>query len=411
MMQSGFESGSMMIASLLVARWFGAELFGVLAIMTTGVQLVTNVTDGFPVSIIRFVSARSTEAPGQSDDTSRYGLGWQLAWFATGVALATAVVIGGIGWALSGFSADIKLIVLSVLLATMRAGRSMFDALFRAVRSFRAPTVYSIVCTGLMAATIIGFAAYGAEVAAYLLISTIFTGLITFLLGRNYKKTFSIGQTKRRLDPEVRDAFLKYSYPLLLRGLTAFLFLKVNIWIIGGLASASDAGQFRLAEQFLTISALVFSAIVTAIAPRIAEAQSAGTEQLSLLCARMYGLMLAIGGGFCLLFSFNGLILPYLFPGFQLASIMLAMFAPAVVFRGMANASSLLLTQGGKPKAAFWLSFLPSVANISAAFGGYYFAGVMGLVASTAIVHLLTYIISLIIVHRLFKLPFRIKFS
>ena len=406
MSQSGVESVVMTVASFLVVRWFGPQLWGQMGILLAGVQLITMMSDGFSSGIIRFVSQGRGDEP-----ESNSMVGWQLAWFTSAIMCAVSIALGMGAWALSGFSSNFSLIILAIFLATFRTSRAALDSALRGLRTFDISAVAGIICAVLMAGSIIYFTASGYRIAAYLGVMVLFTAANCVWLGIAFKVRFGNVSEAFSISRALCREFIVFSFPLVMRGLSGFLAMKVNIWFIGWLATDADAGQFRLADQFLTIPALLFSAILSAIAPRIAKAQLDGNESFTDLFARMNGLMLVVAIPVAVCFLFNGYVINFLFPGFEMASKMLVAYAPSILIMGLCYSSSIVVVQGGKPKAAFWLSFLPSVANVFFVFVGFYMGGVMGLVIGSAILQFATFIAWIVVTHKLFKVPFKLKFK
>src|SRR5690606_32718888 len=200
------------------------------------------------------------------------------------------------------------------------------------------------------------------------------------------KKLLEKANVPRQSLPVSSKEFLKYSLPLAFRGLSAFLFLKINVWILGDLATEYNTGQFRLTDQFLTIPALLLSAVLAAITPRIAAAQMAGHASLSAFLAKTYGLMLAMTLPLALFFWWNAPVIVTIFPEFAPASHMLTYFAPAMAVQGVGYAASVLLVQGGYPGSATLLTVIPGLCNLVAAYTGFRLGGVYGLAIGTAAV-------------------------
>lgn len=225
-----------------------------------------------------------------------------------------------------------------------------------------------------------------------------------------YRRKFITSQGSAPAIDFKTSQFFRYSLPLALRGASGFLFLKVNIWMIGWLATEFDAGQFRLVDQFLTIPALILSATLAAVAPRIAESQVHGPSYLSNLVYKVYGFMLLLTVPMAVAIWFNRPLLQLLFPDYMASGTMLMVFAPAMAVQGLGYAASIVLVQGSQPGAAFMITLISGLTNVLAAWVGFRINGVMGLVTATAVVHFLTHTATVIIMHWLFKMPFRVRF-
>ncbi len=407
MLQSMFEAATMTVATLLAAKWFGPVAWGQLAIVLTGVQLISMIADGFYGAVLKFVSDASAR-----QDPASARIGWHFGWLSILVLFFLSALLGISSFA--GYSSDLLpvWIVLAVILATARGWRAVFDGGFRGHQQFRAPAIAGIVCSATMAGAIIALSAVGYRVTAYLAVMAAGTLLNSAWLAMVYRNQILQGrsQVESGHAPDSND-FVRYAMPLAFRGLAAFLFIKVNVWILGDLATKYDTGQFRLADQFITIPTLVLSAVLAAITPRLAQAQLEGHAHLSMMLSKVYGFMLVLTLPLAIFFWWNGPLITWLFPEYGPASEMLRYFAPAMVVQGVGYAASVLLVQGGHPGAAFFLTLFPGIANVAAAYFGFKWNGVFGLTLGTAVVHFITYTATIIVAHRLLRLPFRIRFS
>lgn len=406
LLHSGIEAATMTVASLLAARWFGPASLGQLAILLAGVQLVTYLGDGFFPTIIKYVSEAKAR-----DNSGAALLGWRFAGTSVGVLILAAVVMGFVSFAFFQSQLTITLVLLAVALAVARGWRAVLDGCYRGMQEFRIPAVIGSLCTTIMAGCIIGFAAAGYRVTMYLGVMLAGMAINCLCLAWAYHRRFLRAEKPTTTTPPPTKDFLRYSLPLALRGVASFLFLNINILILGGISSLEDVGQFRLTNQFLTIPALILSSVLSAVAPRVAAAQMGSDSDLGLFLSRVYGLMLILTIPLALLFWFNEPFIRLFFPAYGPAGQMLAFFAPAMAVMGLGYASSILPVQGGKPGLALGISVTSGLVNVIVAYIGLRVYGVMGLAMATAVVHFCTYLASVAITHRAFGIPFRVRFS
>ena len=416
----------MTLAALLAARWFGPASWGQLGILLAGVQLISMVGDGFFPTIIKYVS--EARALGRANAPA---VGWRLMWVSVAALSAASAALCIVSYAVFSHQVEGRWIILAMGLAIARAWRPCLEGIYRGLQLFRAPALAGATSAVLTAGSIIVAAALGYRVTAYLLIMLSGSALNCILLGVAYQRSFkkqpkAVGHQQTepadlstepateadQQAPEPRTSeFLRYSFPLAMRGIWTFLFLKINIWMLGAMASDTDAGQFRLTDQFLTLPTLVLSAVLAAVAPRIVQAQLAGKAHLELFISRVYGLMFALTLPLAFFFWFNQPVIGRLFPAYGEASQMLAYFAPAMLIIGVGYAASIVPVQGGKPGLALGITIVSGIANVICAYVGYKIWGVKGLAIATACVHFLTYFIGTIVIHWAFGLRFRIRFS
>jgi O-antigen/teichoic acid export membrane protein len=407
LLQSVTEAGTLTVAALLAANWFGPSLWGQLGILLVGVQLISMLGDGFYPTILKYVAdARAADNP-----AAAY-IGWRFTAITVAILAGASVVLGIAAFGFFSSQLASLWVGLAVVLAAARGFRTSADGAFRGLQDFKPSALAGMTTATLMAVAIIAFSWAGYRVSWYLGIMVAGTLGNCVWLAVVYRKKLVgyVTDIGRQAVPSTSH-FVTYAFPLAMRGLATFLFLKINIWMLGAMASDSDAGQFRLTDQFLTIPALVLSSILAAVTPRIASMELAGKEQLGLFQSKVYGLMLLLTVPLAIGFWFNGIVLRALFPDFGLASDMLRYFAPSVAIMGVAFAASLLPVQCGKPKIAFYITLVSGVVNVIAAYMGFKAFGVSGLAVATAVVHFLTYGASVVVAHWAFKIPFRVRFS
>ncbi len=406
LLHSGIEAAAMTFASLLVARWFGPASLGQLAILLAGVQLVTLLGDGFFPTIIKSVS----EAKARNDPYAAF-IGWRYAGVSVIALIFAAFSMGVISFFYYHSQVTLTLIVFAVALAIARGSRAVLDGCYRGMQEFRTPAIIGSACATLMAGGIIGLAASGYKVTMYILVMAAGMVLNCLLMAWAYRHQFLKGNASLTVAQAPKADFLRYSLPLALRGLSTFLFLNINVLMLGGLSNLADVGQFRLTNQFLIIPALILSSVLSAVAPRVSAAYIGGPRQLETFLGRVYGLMLALSIPLALFFLFNKPLLNMFFPAYGPASEMLCFFAPAMAVMGIAYAASIIPVQAGKPGLAFTISVVSGIVNVIAAYIGLRVYGVIGLAVATAVVHFLTYIASIVATHVAFGIPFRIRFS
>lgn len=396
---SGIEAATMTVAALVATKWFGPAKFGQLALLLTGVQLIANLGDGLSNTLVKVISDARNKA-----NVNAAALAWRYIWITLAIIICLSLVMGTFLVAVFGDSLTVRWIMLAVGLAIARTWRSAFDGVYRGIREFRVPAIAGIVCTMFMSGSIIALTLYGFGVGSYITVMAVGSAVNCFWLLSAFK-----GVADYKINPGEGQArsteFFRYCIPLTLRAGLAFLFIKVNVWILGWLETDTQmAGQFRLTDQFLTIPALVLSAVLAAVAPRISEAQAKGIEVLSGLVVKVYGFMLLLTFPMALALLLNGPIMQWLFPDYMWASRMLVYFAPSMLVMGLGYTASIALIQGGRPGAAFLITLAAGIANVLAAWLGHRAGGVMGLAAGTAAVHFCTYLLNCVAAHKLLGL-------
>ena len=395
----------MMLMSFYVAHVYGNELFGILGLILTGVHLITMIGDGFNASIVRFVSRESAEESGQESY-----LGWKLCWLAISVLIPMAILMG-VGLKLFGIT-EIHpgWIILAVLVSIVRVMRAVFESCLRALRNFRDPAIWGSFFAITVALTIALVTGAGHGVSWYLSLLGASLLLNSLFLVHRLRRRTMYNSDSRGFREKYRE-FGIFVIPMIGRDIVGFVFLKFNFWILGWWGTLGEIGEYRLAEQFLTIAFLVFSAFLNALVPRMAYAQQRGQHEFEGLIARTYGLILAVTIPLVFTFIIGSYLVNALFPEFPRSGLIILLMAPLVAFRGIGNVASVMMVQSGHSRPVFWLALTFSAVNIAISAAGYHLYGIIGLTLGTVGVHVLSYISSVIVGHRILNFPLSIRFQ
>jgi len=395
------ESGLLTVAVLVVARLFGAELFGRLGLYLTGVQFVTMVLDGLVAAVLKR-TAESQNRNAKLLPTAFRMLALVLLITAP-LALATLGVVK-----LSNPTLAWPALALALLVALTRGTKMTLEAVARGVNNFSTPAWCGIVTALPYAALLIAVARAGHRIEAYLLITVVYQAANTLLLLASLWRTDSRGEE----GPADVSGVVGYAAPLMLRGAIGYLYLRVNTPLIAMFViDAAELGYFRLAEQVLTIPLIVLGAILTPFAPRVAEHWKRGErDQLAHLTARVYGVITALMVCLAAVFLASHIPISFWFPAYATTAKMLQAYSIVLVLQGLAYAASVLLVQTQYAGTATWLSALAGAINIAFVFVALKLGhGALGAVVATAIAHTLISILVVVIAHRKVGLPFRIR--
>ena len=408
--QTVVEAGCLTLAVLPIANIFGPVEWGFLGTLLVAVQLLSMIGDGLYASEVRFISESH-----DVDSAYSAALGWFLFLITLSIAagLSALALVGAGLWAETDAS-QIVLFVLTAAAGLSRVAKSSIETVFRARRDFDNPAMAGICSVIPMAITLFVAAALGGRVASYLAILAMFQTANALWLAWVYMSNMSQNGISAVFDGMKHTArgFISYSWPLMARGVVTFGYLKVNLWLIAWLVGTADAGQYRLADQFLTIPALLMSAALASFAPRISVAQkSDDPNQLLRLSARMYGVMILLSIPFAVGAVFNGIILIPLFPKFAIASQILKWFSIVLLGQGVFFGGSILMVQGGFPVITFLFTLVASIANITFIYFGARSSGLWGTIEAMICVQIVTGVVGVWLAHALLKLPFRVSFK
>lgn len=410
--QQLIETGCRTVTLLVIMRQFGPVNFAVLNLFTTSTMFFQKVVDGLASSLVKSVA----EMAGR-DRAKAFGIGW----WGAGVATAVVASMGLAG--VAGFAAlrpeyareHWLLIALTYIYGVLQFARQFVEAALRGLKRFSAtfPAVAGVAVA--QAAVSLVSAYYGMGVAEYLGLLAYFTGFQLVLLALACVRESRLDGVTFARGPELRGPLkelVRYSRPLVLRGMISFFYMKVNIYVVDGYTNKFEAGQYAAADRFLMIPQLVIGAFLATLAPRIAEKVSSGDrEGLSYLMSRAYGAMLTLVAPFVILFLLAEYPIRWFFPAYLPAAALLRIFAASIIVTGFSTlCSGGLLVFGGRANVTTVVAAFGAILNVTTAYFFVRWWGAYGSALSILVVSWVVGLTEICLAHYFFKLPFRIRF-
>lgn len=264
--------GLFFLSNVLIARFFGAEAFGLFAIGFAVVKISEIMARiGLNIGGMRFVSIYK-----DSDIPKLKGV----LFLSIGICLLNGSVLGYILHISSGIIAEFifKKPDLSETLQYFSyclpfiAGVTVVSALLQGFHLLKY-TVYTrdVIQNASYILLIIFFYLYGiglkGAINAYLL-----SHIIALASGLHFLKKAFPDFTSATIRPQYNfNELISYSYPLLFTGILHYLLSWTDILMIGMLSSAGDVGVYRAASQFTFLMTLFLFAVNSIYAPMSAN--------------------------------------------------------------------------------------------------------------------------------------------
>lgn len=363
LMQSLIETGCLTVAVLVTARLFGPELFGQLGIYLIGVQFVSTLGDGLLASQVKSVSEKSV-----SGEQAGSRIGWISAVAISSAAAVLSFLLVGLFVLVQPqrLELDSSILLLAGVAAATRVAKTSMESAYRGLHNFGVPLKIAAVIAVIQAAVLVGAAALGYRIAAYLGIMTCFqlvnAGVLAVLYLRRYRVGVGAFQAGERT--EVARMF-RYSSMLVLRGMVTFCSLRANVLLIAYFSTERDAGNYRLAEQFLNLVMLVFSAMLGPFAPKVSEfCKRSDHARLQDLTSKVQGVLLMLAVPVAALLLLNAPVVSRLFPEYASATAMIAVFSVLPLAFAISYPFAIVLVQGGKAHLAFVITLCAGILNL-----------------------------------------------
>ncbi len=272
----------MAIASILIGRLLGAELYGQYALALVVPQLLFLLTDfGINQGIIKY--AASHRAKGEKDHAAK------IIKHGTLFRILIGILISATTFALAdlfavfinrpNLSPYIRILSISIVFQVIfTASNSAFVGLDKTEYNALTKNIQAIAKATLsVALVLLGFSVTGAVIGyigGYLIAGVIAAGILFFKLlkpsGNNPKD--SLTQNLKTLT--------RYGFPLYISVLlTGFLPLYQNL-ILAYFTTNPDIGNFKAATNFIALISVVSLSITTALLPAFSKLNSSTTEKI-----------------------------------------------------------------------------------------------------------------------------------
>ncbi len=218
-------------------------------------------------------------------------------------------------------------------------------------------------------------------IAAVGLIEVVFTALFFVVAYRNNQRAITVWQYQYQMAKEL----LKYSWPMILSGVSIMIALRIDQIMIGELLGDREVGIFAAAARMSELSFFIPSIIIASSSASIIQAKNLSnkiylqrTQQLLDLTA-LLALVVAL-----LISFFSGSIIHILFgAAYAEAAPLLAVHAWSGLFSCLGAASGIWMTSEGLQKYMFYRTLYGMLVNVILNYWWIPIFGVMGAAMAT----------------------------
>lgn len=262
-----------MITSIIIARFYGAEIVGIVAVLNSFLMLTTIFTVlGTNTSILRLIP----EHLAKYSPTSAFRIYRKTQYFVAGVSLIT----GGLLFLSSNFIADriFSKPHLQFYLA-LGAGFIVFKTLMilntEAVRGVRLIRIFAFMqflppfAKLIILAPITIFLFHKDNPIYAMFASITITAIVgVWVMDREFKKK---RKPDDHLHPMAMKEILTISTPMLMSAAMAFVIGQTGVLMLGMFRSEVEVGYYAIAVKLATLASFIIASITTMAAPKIAE--------------------------------------------------------------------------------------------------------------------------------------------
>jgi len=259
--------------SVLVARFYGAEVVGIVAVINSFLMLATIFTVlGTPTSILRLIP----EHLSKYSPTSAFKVYRKTQWMVIGISVITAVV----------FFFSAHLIAAKVfskphlsnyfaIASVFVAFRSMMLLNTQAVRGLRLIKLFALMLLlpqtcNLIFLIVVGLFWPAKDVPIYaVLFGFAATGIIGwFIMEFAFKKEMQPGDNVSHISSR---AILSISLPMLMTATMMFLIGQTGVLMLGMFRTEAEVGYYAIAVKLATLTTFVVQAVESMAGPKFAE--------------------------------------------------------------------------------------------------------------------------------------------
>ena len=346
--------GTGFLVTLMLARYLGADGFGAYGYVLGIVALFTPITlSGLDQYVTKHI-LEDRENVGEVLCTSM-ALRLPAGLVAAGLAIATMIALPQP----AGTSLELVLIASITLLALPLQTPSLFFKAAERPKRIALPRVIVTVATTVAFAVLI---ALGGGLADFLTLragEAVLLGIAAVAMMVPFRR--HIGRL--RLDPGLFRDLLVTGFPLMLAGIGAVIYMRIDQVMLGQFASIGELGRYTLAVRIADSALFVPMALQAAFFPAIVKAYKSGSTQYQAELKSYFSVMslamalVAVG----VVIAGGGIIWLFMDPSFARALPMIAILALALPFVGLGVARTSHLTIHG------WFWTAPAATALGAA--------------------------------------------
>ena len=259
--------------SVLVARYYGAEIVGIVALVNSFLMLVTTFTVfGTSTSILRLIP----EHISKYSPTSAFKIYLKTQYMVIGFSVITGIISFFCAELIAGkLFSKVDLSYYFALASIFVVFRSMMELNSQAVRGLRLIRLFAVMQVlpqtfNLSILIAVGLFWPSNDVPIYaLLVGFALTGIAGwFISEKAFKK---IMKPCDREFPLKGSAILSLSLPMLMTAAMTFFIGETGILMLGVFRPGSEVGYYAIALKLATLTTFVLSAINSMAAPKFSE--------------------------------------------------------------------------------------------------------------------------------------------
>ena len=353
-----FRSAAGLAVGIWVARYLGPADYGALNYAVAFVSLFTAVaTLGLDTIVVRDV----TRAPERKDTI--LGTAFVLRFAAACLAAAASFVCIAL---LKPHNPRVWQLVAAIAAGMLFQSFDVIDFWFQAqIRS-----KYSVYArSGGVALAMLGriaLIAVGAPLLAFAIVSSAELAMIAaglaaaYLMTGNRLRSWSFSSSESA-------ALLRNAWPLIVSTVAVYVQARIDQVMLGEMLGDAEVGQYSVAMRLIEAASFVPMIIYSSVAPTVTQAKLRGEEHYLERLKNIYRLMFIV---FLLTavptFLLAGWLVPLVYgEAYRQAGLLLALFAPRLLFANFGVARSLFITNDNLFTHALLASVTGAVVNVA----------------------------------------------
>lgn len=341
-----------------LARYLGPESFGQLSFAIALVAIVASFAGlGLDLVVVREVVKRPA---------AKHVLLGTAFWVRTGGALISVIVALALAAVLLPVHSPEFFLIVLVGISLLAKPFDVIDFFFQS----QVQSKYAVLAKGagyfLATALRVTFILIGAPLLAFGLLVSIEGVLTAIALYLFYAKQ-GHAVSRWRFRPKVAWSLLKAGLPGVGSAISVVLYLKLDMVMLGKLASAHELGNYAVAVRLSEVTYFLPVIITASVLPSLVELRRDDSREYSRKLQVLYDLMLATGLMLVLPFSLLApSIVALLYgPSYELAGEVLRLYSWSFVFIALSVTTGKWLYAENLIPYNFYLQSIGAVANVS----------------------------------------------
>lgn len=262
-----------LVTSIIIARFYGAEVMGIVAVISSFLTLITIFTVlGTDVSILRLIPEHLTKY----SPTSAFRVYRKTQYIVAGLSLVVSVLLFlGSGFIAGTIFSKPHLTFYFALASLFILFQSIASLNTQAVRGLRLVRVFAFMqflpsFSNFLLLIFLTFFFFHPDNPVYVLFTSFtITALAgSFIMDRKFRSKIKTGDT---LHPMPVKDILTISFPMFMTATTTFIIGQTGVIMLGMYRPEADVGYYAIAVKLSTLTAFVLQAVFSMAGPRFSE--------------------------------------------------------------------------------------------------------------------------------------------